>query len=182
MTRKKYIKPVLILSSLLLIITAVVGGTIAYLHTNTEEVVNIFEPTKVPIKVEETFDGKTKSNVTIKNVGTTSAYIRAKIVVNWIDENGDIVVGDVLPTVEEITKEKSNKWVLVGDYFYYKEVVIADASTENLINTFTYQKEEGKPNLQIEILAQSVQSVPEKAIKDLWGVTIANGNVTTVTP
>lgn len=181
MIRKKNIKPILLLTSLLLVITAIVGGTIAFLHTTTEEVVNTFEPTRVPIKVDEDFDGNTKSNVTIQNVGTTDAYIRAKIVVNWVDNEGNIVVGKKLPAVEEITVGRSEKWHTFGDYFYYTDVVNAGSETDKLIDTYSYPKKEDEPSLQIEILAQSVQSEPEEAVKDLWGVTISSNGITPVT-
>ena len=32
-------------------------------------------------------------------------------------------------------------------------------------------------NLSVEIIAEAIQSVPEEAVKDAWGVTVNNGTL-----
>ena len=59
--------------SLLLLVTAAVGGTVAYLLTQTESVTNTFTPSKVACTVTENFNGETKSNV---SMGTASRLTR----------------------------------------------------------------------------------------------------------
>ena len=69
---------VLLIAAVLLLVMAV-GGTIAYLATSTEPVVNTFTPGNTDITVDEEFDGKVKTDVAIKNDGTVDAYIRVKV-------------------------------------------------------------------------------------------------------
>ena len=82
---------VLLVSCLALLVS--VTGTLAYLVTNTPDVVNTFTPGKVSCTVEEPGwqNGNTvKQNVTIKNTGNTDAFIRAAVVATWVDEAGKI--------------------------------------------------------------------------------------------
>ena len=51
--------------SLLLLVTAAVGGTVAYLLTQTEPVANTFTPSHVTCEVTESFGGTVKENVRI---------------------------------------------------------------------------------------------------------------------
>ena len=79
-------KGILLLAAAMLILVCGVGSTLAYLATQTGQVQNTFEPAYVRSSViEESWnDGNlVKSNVTIKNTGNVSAYIRAAIVVTW---------------------------------------------------------------------------------------------------
>lgn len=71
-------KALFALVSVLVLIFAAVGVTVAYLQTQTEPLENQFTPAKVSCKVEETFDGNVKSNVTIRNTGDTDAFIRRR--------------------------------------------------------------------------------------------------------
>ena len=79
-------KSLLLVAGIVLMLTIAIGGTIAYIVTNTQPVVNTFTPGGVPIEINEKFDGTTKSDVTIKNKGNVPAYIRAKIIVTWKNE------------------------------------------------------------------------------------------------
>ena len=87
MKKMKKTKRILLLALVVAILACGVGGTIAYLITNTGSVVNTFQPAYVTSQVNEDFNngGTTKSNVTITNTGNVSAYIRAAIVITWQD-------------------------------------------------------------------------------------------------
>jgi len=167
------IKKIGLLTSLLILATVIVGGTFAYLATKTTDVVNTFTPANVPIEVvEETFDGEIKENVTIKNNGNIPAYIRATYVVNWANEDGEI--WGTPPTATEYTIEPGNSWKLIGGYYYHKTPVDAGASTNVFIVSCSLNDGVIPPDgysLRVDILAQSVQSEPETAMYDLWGVT-----------
>lgn len=79
-------KTVLLLASLILILTAVVGGTLALLITRTDPVVNTFAAATVDPDVNEDNDNGVKKNVFITNTGTAEAYIRATIIATWQTE------------------------------------------------------------------------------------------------
>ena len=87
-TRSKKVLALLV-SMVLLVVTAV-GGTIAYIVAQDGPVENEFIPTEVPCHVEERFENNVKTNVQIQNDGNIDAYIRAKVVVTWQDEQGNV--------------------------------------------------------------------------------------------
>lgn len=182
----KHKKTTILAVSLLAAVFAVSGITLAFLTDSTEEIVNTFTPTSVPIDVVENFENNVKSNVKIQNDGDIPAYIRAAIVVNWVDGQGNVLG---TPPVEgegndySLTLNLTEDWIKNDDgYYYWTSPVSAGEETGVLITECKALNEAPLDgyNLQVEILAQSVQSVPEEAIEDLWGVTIEDGRVTTV--
>ena len=73
---------------LILLLMISVGGTIAFVVTHTSEIRNTFTESVVKCEVDETFKDNVKSNVSIKNTGDTTAYIRAFVNVTWMNESG----------------------------------------------------------------------------------------------
>ena len=171
-----------VLVSLLLICAVGLGGTIAFLATDSNTVTNTFVTPKSDITVDEDFDGKVKSEVSVKNDSEYPVYIRAKVVVNWATEAGDIL-GDA-PVLDEdytLTLAEKTGWFLDEDgYYYYSAKVAEGANTDILISEC--QPVAGKTpegyHLQVEILAESIQAIPDRAVVDAWGVTVAdNGTI-----
>ena len=171
-------KPLAALVALVLIIGAVVGGTLAYLAARTDAIVNTFNPAKVDITVEENFDGSTKKDVKITNTGDTEVYIRATYVVNWLDAQGNIVASVPEGYSYTLTENPDSKWTKGNDgYFYYLSPVAPDASTPGSLLTCTVTHPENPEyRLSVEILATAIQSTPAKAVTEAWGVTPASGN------
>lgn len=168
------------LVALLVLLCCTVAGTLAYLVDKTPEVKNTFEPAKVTTAVDEKFDGTTKSEVKIKNTGNIPAYIRAAVIINWADANGNVYGGGTpAASTEEVTGDYTisyntdGSWKQIGDYWYYTEPVAADSLTEKaLIESCTPvagKAPEGY-NLQVTILADGIQSEPLTAIKEAWHV------------
>ena len=171
-------KPLAALVALVLILGAVVGGTLAYLAARTDAIVNTFNPAKVDITVEENFDGSTKKDVKITNTGDTEVYIRATYVVNWLDAQGNIVASVPEGYSYTLTENPDSKWAKGNDgYFYYLSPVAPDASTPGSLLTCTVTHPENPEyRLSVEILATAIQSTPAKAVTEAWGVTPASGN------
>ena len=172
-------RQVLLLAALAVIAMGVVGGTVAYLVTNTTPVVNTFEPGYVKCVINEDFnDGDTvKENVTVTNTGNVDAFIRAAIIVTWKSGN------DIVATVPEndidykITGlENNTKWTKVGDYYYYNEKVSPGEKTSNLFDSCEVLTDNGY-TLSVEILADAIQAEPERVVEENWHVTIRNGIV-----
>ena len=172
-------KPVALVA-LLVLLCCTVAGTLAYLVDKTPEVKNTFEPAKVTTAVDEKFDGTTKSEVKIKNTGNIPAYIRAAVIINWADANGNVYGGGTpVASTEEVTGDYTisyntdGSWKQIGDYWYYTEPVAADSLTEKaLIESCTPvagKAPEGY-NLQVTILADGIQSEPLTAIQEAWHV------------
>ena len=88
--RLRWNRQFVLLVSVIVLLIGMVGGTLAYLTTSTEDVVNTFIPGKADISVEETLDGDTKKDVKIQNNGNVDVIIRAKVVVTWQDDSGNV--------------------------------------------------------------------------------------------
>ncbi|MEI3229970.1 MAG: hypothetical protein V8S24_01180 [Gordonibacter pamelaeae] len=51
---------------------------------------NKFAPSEASVEVEENL-GRAKENVVVRNTGDTAAWMRAELVVCWVDEAGKVV-------------------------------------------------------------------------------------------
>ena len=113
-------KPLAALVALVLIIGAVVGGTLAYLAARTDAIVNTFNPAKVGITVEENFNGSTKEDVKITNTGDTDVYIRATYVVTWKDAAENVYPEQPQPEDDyTIGLNPDGGWYHFNGYYYY---------------------------------------------------------------
>lgn len=179
--RSRAKKPLAALVALVLIIGAVVGGTLAYLAARTDAIVNTFNPAKVDIMVEEDFNGSTKKDVKIKNNDDTEVYIRATYVVTWKDAAENVYPEQPQPGVDyTISLNPEQDWFNYNGYYYYTEPVAPRASTGVLIDLCTPvagRAPEGY-TLSVNVLASAIQSVPAEAVGQAWGVSIAPGSVT----
>ena len=116
-------KTIVLLTALLLIFTVTAGSTLAYLVTKTNSVVNTFQPSVMQGSIEEEFNNVTKSDVKVTNTGDVDAYVRAAIIINWVDDEGKVVTEPVASGDYEIDlNEGTGKdWIQLSDgYYYYK--------------------------------------------------------------
>ena len=194
---KKYInKKSIIIASVMLLLLATVGTTLAYFFTETNPVENTFEPSKVSCAVVEnggtpvtgsvTDTGNVKENVQIKNTGDTDAYIRVAVVVNWASADGSCVWAQQ-PADDDypLTYNLSNGWFNGGDgFYYYSKTISPEELTTILINEAKQLKSAPQtPDgiqyyLSIEIVASAIQSTPETVVAEQWGVTVNDGVIT----
>ena len=155
-----------------------IGGTIAYLTTKTDGVVNTFTPSKVSCTVEEDFNGTTKEKVNVRNTGDTTAYIRVKLVTYRTNDAGQHIGGTA--TIPSFTLGEN--WVEFGGYYYYTLPVAADGTpATNLADsmTLTNTDEDADGGHQsIDVMAEAIQSEPARAVGQAWGVSISQGSVT----
>ena len=167
-----------LLLSLLLIVTMAVGGTVAYLATNSGPIQNSFKPSFVDCEVKESFNGTTKSEVNVQNTGDTEAYIRVKLVTYRVNDEGQHIGG-----VAEIPGfEPGTNWQEFGGYYYYTlPVAPGDKPEADLISsislTGSYNDADGGKQV-IEVMAEAIQSGPVDAVGKSWGVTVENGVIT----
>lgn len=167
-----------LLISAALIAAIAVGGTVAYLGAKTVPMVNTFTPSNVACSVEESFNGTTKSGVNVKNTGDTDAYIRVRLVSYRVNEAGQHIGG----TADIPTFRPGANWVENGGYYYYTlpvkpgEKPAADL-IESIKLTGSYNDPDGGRQV-IEVMAEAIQSGPEKAVGEAWGVSVSQGSVT----
>ena len=175
-------KSILLLALTVLLLTCVVGSTIAYLATKSAEVSNTFTPTQVKTAVVEDFSDNKKDDVKIQNTGTTDAFIRATVVVTWQDAKGVVYAQKPVEGVDyEIKWSSKTGWTGPNDGFYYYESEVAPNGVTGVLFT------DCKPlkaapmagyTLHVEIICQGIQSagIPDETYANAWSKAAANGN------
>lgn len=181
--KSRRLKWIVLTVCVVLLLSIGTGIALSFLMSEPPPIENAFEPGRVSCVVEQSFDGAATSNVTVKNTGNTSAYIRAAIVITWQSNTSsseiyarkpqegvhfEIAYGDAL-------------WIKGDDgFWYYTEPVAPDANTQPLVTSITPLGEppEGY-SLSVEFLATAIQSTPGSVVEDEWGVTLSG---TTIEP
>ena len=162
------------LIALVLIICVAVGGTIAYIVTQTDKVENKFTPADVKIEIHETFNGTDKSSITVENVNEVKnvpCYIRVKLVSNMQDAAGNVTGSAALGDIA-----LGANWFKGNDgCYYYKDVVEVGASTDNLL--VAGEKITLKDGQVVEVLAEGIQATPDTAVTSAWPVKVVNGQL-----
>ena len=168
---RKPVKTVVLLVSLLLLVCAAVGGTIAFLVDTSGPLTNQFTPSKVATRVEEYREGTKKSNVCIRNTGDTKAWIRAAVIITWKNDKGEVY--GQMPVTDPncqhqncdcdycITYGTANGWSKAADgFWYYDESVAADGVTKALITSCTTIGTAPADGyyLNVEILGSGIQA------------------------
>lgn len=163
---KKY---ALIISAVLIVVTMTVGGTMAWL-SQSQTKTNSFSVSDVKCSVIMDESGNTRKNIKIKNTGSIDEYVRATVVLSWVDSQGDTIAKEV--KASDYTMEmNSNDWFKGSDgYYYHKAKVAQNGTTENLINSFTANTFDNEYTLKIDVLSSAIQAEPKTAVESLWAV------------
>lgn len=163
----------LIALTLLLFIGISAGATIAFLSAETEAVVNEFASGTVTTKVVETFENNIKENVMIENTGNVSAFIRAAIIINWVDSEGNIS-GQAPQSGKDysIIFPEGTDWFVRDGFYYYINAVESGVKTSALISLIEPLKNKEGYTLQVEILGSGIQSMPSYAVEEVWPVKV----------
>lgn len=169
------------------ILLAGTAGTLAWLSV-TGVLVNQFGIGSVTPSVQETLNGKVKSDVKAKNTGTAPAYIRAAVDIYWQDQDGARLWDEpkeepkgeadyeIAWSVADASDTNSaDNWVKASDGFYYWTSPVAPGGeTGVLINRVTELKATEGRNLVVDISTQAVQATPDEAVHDAWGCSVEN--------
>ncbi len=161
---------ILILSFVLLALTAI-GGTLAWIASDSSQMTNTFVPGNVPCEVWEGTPlknesgkdvplGSVKENVTIKNVGNIDSYIRVALVPVWRNEDG---TGTGLNADIGVLSTLGAGWSYEDGYYYYAYPVAPQTLTATpLFTSFTAPEVPGgAPDgtyFELQVLAQSIQA------------------------
>ena len=155
----------------------IVSMTVAYLFMRTSNITNNFIGAFVQSKVIENFDGTTKTNVLVKNEGNVDAYVRAYVVVYWMDEDGHIYHEKPVLDDDYSIDYDDSKWILGDDgYWYYPEILSEMEESSILINEATCISDDIPSDYQlaIEIISSGIQANPQDVVESNWNVTINN--------
>lgn len=135
------------LLAVVLVLSFAIGGTVAYLATNSGSVTNTFQPGRVSCSVN--------TNGTVTNTGNVDAYIRAFATVNWMDANGNVYAEPVSYTVNS-----GNGWTYDAPYLYYTTKVAPNNAT-GVISVIYDSKAKAPAEgyyLKVVIVAEAIQA------------------------
>lgn len=160
-----------------MLLALAIGGTVAWLTSSTGPITNTFTPSHVTCEVTEDFNGTVKSNVNVKNTSDNPAFIRVKLVTYRVNDADQHIGG----TATIPTFNLGTDWVKHGEYYYYTKPVAPNASPEAALTASgitlqTYTDVDGGKQV-IEVMAEAIQSMPERAVGEAWGVTITPNSV-----
>ena len=178
--RKRRGRMATVVLSLVLLLALAVGGTVAWLNARTPKVTNTFTPAHVTCEVEDAFDKTTgvKADVNVKNTSDIDVYIRVKLVTYRTNDAGQHIGG----TAELPAFTLGENWVEKNGYYYYT-LPVAPGKTpaanlaDKMTLTASYDDADGGKQA-LDVMAEAIQSAPEEAVADAWGVKIAQGSVT----
>ena len=146
--RRKQRKIVSLLLSIVLLLTLAGGGTLAFIATKSAMIENQFNAGRVTSSVNN--DG------TVTNTGNVDAYIRAAVVVNWMDEDGNVY--GIRPSYTVSIKEG---WTQKGDFYYYTAEVAPNGKTKTApveVSAVSGNPPSAAYSLSVEIVAEAIQA------------------------
>ena len=178
MSKKKLI---LLFGFPILLIT--IGITYALMFETSDPVSNEFRAASIynPDILEEFTTGDlVKKNVKVSmSSASYQSYVRAKVIINWQDDGGNVLADIPEEGVDYSITYTLGNWLTSGDgYYYYKYPITGETGV--LISEARVLKSAPKSGykLNIEVVAQAVQSMPSDAVVDTWGVTVdQNGTI-----
>lgn len=139
-------------------------ATYSFMFRTTDTTENNFEPGRV---------GAVLSGTTVTNDGNTPAFVRIRFVAYY--KVGDNIAGVASPA---ITCSNLNGWLQgTNDTYYYPAPV--DPNEAIAIPTCTAADKDGY-TLVIEAIAEAIQANPKEAAQSAWGVTVTDGEITSV--
>ena len=156
--RRSSSRTTLVLACIALLLTLSVGGTLAYIVANTSSVRNEFVPGEVACEVVES--GNT---ISVKNSGNVPAYLRATVVVNWMDGQGNVI-----GTKPDVTIAVAANWEQSNGIYYYKEVVPSGQPVDFI--TDISEEKSGEYTLTVEVVAEAIQAegMGATSAQDAW--------------
>lgn len=171
--RLRWSKQFAVLACVAVLLTGFVGSSLAWLMAGTEPIRNVFEPGEVPPTIHENMNGNVKSDISIENTGNVPAYIRAKLVITWQDDSGNVYGQAPVLGTDYTMSSLGQGWQKDGGYYYHTGVVAPGESTGVLFGEIKQIGENPAEGytLHVEVLAESIQAEPSKAVSEAWGWT-----------
>ena len=126
--------------------------------------------------------GSVKSDITAKNTGNTTVFLRLRLSVCWVDAKGNTTGTPSVP-LPKITLRQN--WLDGGNGLYYYALPVEPEQSTTVLCEPMRMGTSVSPTgaavyQQITVLAEAVQALPGKAAQEAWGVTVKNGRITAV--
>lgn len=162
--RLRWSKQFVLLASVIVLLVGAIGGSLAYLFTNTDPVVNTFTPGKVDIKVTENFTNNVKNDVKITlSEDSVKAKVRAMVVVTWQND------GVIYPASPVEGEDYTISWTKIGwtgpdANGWYTHGTITPGASTGILFTNCVPVEDKTPegyHLVVDVIAEAIQAEGE---------------------
>ena len=153
-------KAVVLLVLSIVLTTALVGATVAFIIDITQSLTNTFEPANIDITI---------SGDTIQNTGDADVYFRAAVVVTWVNKTDGTTLSTMPADADYTIKFSTNGWVKGTDGFWYQTAALApEAVAPDLISELTAATAPEGYELHVQVLSQAIQATPAEAVTSSW--------------
>ncbi len=185
---KKRVNRILIIAAALTL-AAAVGVTFAFMFKKAKSE-NLLVPASISCTVHEKLDGTEhtdgtniggrKNDITVENTSNTSAFVRLRVVSNWVNADGEIMgISSEIPSLT-----LNDNWLKGSDDTYYFALPLAPGEyTESLCEPFHLSQSTDRDGnviyQNVELFAEAIQASPTGAAVQSWGVIINDGKITT---
>ena len=171
---KKFIKKLLVISSVIALIAVTVFGTLAYTSKISEETVNVIKGEKANATIEESLNENIKESVTIKadDDNTEDIYVRVTLNAYWTSlDNSDELYTDAVPDLSQYIN--TDDWTEVtvpvisadgtdtgftNTYYLYKSKLAPGEETTNLLKTPIIMTADETKKLEVTVLVQATDT------------------------
>lgn len=161
MKKKTLLRWLPLLLLVILVGALAVSGVFASLIDSTTILENKFQSGALSVSMRG-------SNV-VSNDGNTPCLTRVKLIINWIDEDNNVLAA--APEGAVYTWKAGKDWTHIGKeddptdgYWYYNKILKASASSTSVIEDLNAYH----GRLEIKILTETVQAAPAEAAAQLW--------------
>lgn len=173
-------KIIIYIISTAVLLSVLVGVTVAYLISKTTPLGNEFTPVTVSCTVEDSDPSNAISNLVVKNTGDVKAYARCVIITTYVNQTDGATYSDTPILGVDYKVTLGSDWTLASDgFYYYASSVQAGSSTSVLISSVTeLNSAPAGYELMVSVYASMIQAEPKIAVEQTWGVTVLdNGNI-----
>lgn len=171
-------KSIIIIVAVTVILTAAAGGVWAFLESRPDPITNEFTPAYVTCEVDETFENGIKKDVSVRNTGNVGAYIRAVVIVNFQNAEGEVLSSSPKEGIDYTVVWAESGWIKGADgFWYYSSAVAPGKNTADLIESASAVTAPDGFSLNIRVIATAIQAEPTEAVDQAWNVTVSNGMI-----
>ena len=163
----------------LLLTVAVVAVLLTVVFAATGVFASLGDTTKVITVREGSVSCEVDRDYTIHNTSNVPVLLRAKLVVNWLDEDGNVLAQ--APASASVSINTDPFWVqfpsgseTVEDGCWYYTGILQPNARVSLINDLSSDG----GTVRVTVLAEVIQSEPQQAAAEAWGMTYKNGSWT----
>ena len=171
-----YIKRNLVLLVLVCsLVTGAVTGMVLGKYADDKQAsagINIMAQGTLTVSVSEPTVSNNVYSYALSNTNESNinVYVRATVVVNWQDSEGNLWA---IPPKKEVDYfiTATNCTKLDDGYYYYNGSCAPNATFPILVGLAANAKPPVGYTLHVQILAEGIQCVPDTAVQETWGAT-----------